>query len=100
MIRMGAPPRRATGRLYRGASLENRQSERRHKLVAAGMKVMGTVGFHDATVRAICTQAGLTERYFYESFDSLEELLCAVYQAIIDELRGITQQAIANAPPL
>lgn len=40
-------------RRYRGASAEQRQHERRAKLLDAGLKVYGDIGYHAATVRGI-----------------------------------------------
>ncbi len=76
------------GRRYRGASNEQRKTERRLKLIEAGIKRFGTIGFHAATVKTICAEAGLTERYFYESFTNAEELFAACYTSIVDTLRG------------
>jgi AcrR family transcriptional regulator len=72
----------ATGnhRRYRGVGGEERKAERRQRLIGAGLQVFGQSGYHGATIKAICTQAGLTERYFYESFSNSEDLLCAVYE--------------------
>jgi len=86
-------------RPYRGISREKRQGDRRVKLVEAGLEVIGTQGYNAATVRVLCAQAGLTERYFYESFANREMLLTAVYelcierltQAILDALQTIAQ---------
>lgn len=72
----GSPPK---GRVYGGLTAEERQVRRRAQFVAAGLEVFGTTGFRTATVRAICRQAGLTDRYFYESFGDKEDLLLAVY---------------------
>ena len=47
------PPRR-----YRGVSLEQRQGDRRTRLIEAGLTVIGTQGYGAATVRAICAEAG------------------------------------------
>ena len=41
----------------------------------AALSVYGATGFRTASVKAICTKAGLTERYFYESFQNGEDLL-------------------------
>lgn len=68
------------GRRYRGVAVEDRRAERRQRLLEAGLHVFGEVGYHGATVKTICAQAGLTERYFYESFSNSEDLLCAVYE--------------------
>ena len=53
------------GRRYRGVSEEARQAERRQRFVEAGLTVFGSRGYHSSTVRSICAEAGLTERYFY-----------------------------------
>jgi AcrR family transcriptional regulator len=45
----------------------------------------------------VCEAAGLTERYFYESFANSEELLIASYNAVtfsvLDEMLGAAEQA-------
>lgn len=67
------------GRSYRGADATQRRDERRRRLVAAAIEVFGTEGYRNATVAKICASAGLTKRYFYESFNSSEDLLLAAY---------------------
>lgn len=44
------------------------------------MDIFGTSGYRSASIDRICSAAGLTKRYFYESFDSSEALLEAVYR--------------------
>ncbi|AKU18955.1 hypothetical protein VV02_14980 [Luteipulveratus mongoliensis] len=51
------------------------------------MSTFGAVGYREATVGGICASAGLNKRYFYESFGSLEDLLCAVYADVVADLR-------------
>src|SRR5699024_11927589 len=48
----------------------------------------GTVGYRAATVGAVCETAGLNKRYFYESFATLEDLLCEVYRRGVADLRA------------
>jgi AcrR family transcriptional regulator len=48
---------------------------------------------------AICARAKLTERYFYESFASRDELLLAVFDELAERLRGAVVDALASAPP-
>jgi AcrR family transcriptional regulator len=81
-------------RRYRGISLQKRQGDRRAKLVEAGLTMIGTQGYNAATVRAICAEAGLTERYFYESFANREALLTAVYELCIEQLTASILGAI------
>jgi len=61
-------------RSFKGMSLEERQAERRERLMEAGLQAYGTQGFFSVTVRDICIEAKLTERYFYESFKNSEAL--------------------------
>ena len=74
-------------RSYRGASADERRAVRRQQFVDAGIAVFGTSGYRSATIESVSAEAGLIKRYFYESFDSLESLLCAVYEPIVRELR-------------
>ena len=44
--------------------------------------------------RGICAAAGLTDRYFYESFASLEALLAEVYRTLKDGLaKRLTEES-------
>ena len=80
-------------RRYGGVDAAERRRERLRILIEAGLAVFGSRGYHLSTVRDICAQAGLTERYFYESFKTLGELFDAVYA----ELRGQVQQKVMAA---
>ncbi len=94
-----APKRTARPRRqYGGISAEQRRSERREKLMLAGKKVFGGQGIQAATVKQICTEAGLTERYFYESFKNLEEMFNAVYDRELDSLREALVSEITQGP--
>jgi AcrR family transcriptional regulator len=86
-------------RAYGGRSAEERQSERRARLVAAGLECFGTDGLRSTTIRQLCQTAGLNERYFYESFRTREELLAAVYEDLLDDLVGRVVRAVSAAPP-
>jgi AcrR family transcriptional regulator len=68
--------------MWRGQSPAQRSATRRKQLLEAGLEVFGTVGWRQSTVRGICAAAGLSERYFYESFQSREALLLAVHDAL------------------
>jgi AcrR family transcriptional regulator len=75
------------GRSYGGLTPEDRVAARRARFIEAGIELFGTQGFRAATVRGVCAAAGLTDRYFYESFDSLEALLQSTYVAQMHRLR-------------
>lgn len=65
---------------YAGLSIEDRADARRRDFVTAGIELMGTVGLRQTRIKDLCETAGLTTRYFYESFGDLEELAVAVVQ--------------------
>jgi AcrR family transcriptional regulator len=66
-------------RSFKGMSLEVRQAERRERLMEAGLQAYGTLGYFSVTVRDVCLEAKLTERYFYESFKNSGALFDAIY---------------------
>jgi AcrR family transcriptional regulator len=88
-----------TGRRYAGVDPEERQRQRKARLVAAALAVFGEQGYHPSTVRDVCKAAQLTSRYFYESFDSMEALFRSVYSTISRELMQATIIALAQCPP-
>lgn len=69
-----------TGRPYGGQTKEQRSLKRREQFIQAGFDIYGTTGYKSATVKQICSAAGLTDRYFYEEFGNSEKLLLAVYE--------------------
>jgi AcrR family transcriptional regulator len=92
---MAGPEKTAPGRRYKGRTVEERRAERRAQLKAAALEVVGTRGWAEATMTEICRVAGLTERYFYESFASREELYGALIDDLDRELRAAAFDAIA-----
>lgn len=83
-------------RVYGGTPMEQRVAERRRSLLAAAFEIIGELGHRALTVRAVCKKAGLTDRYFYESFDNGEALLIAVHQSLQDELNDAMNRAMAE----
>lgn len=73
---------------------EDRQQKRRNALLRAGFELFGTRGYRATSVRMICGHAGLTERYFYESFPNREALLLEVYAELEEELEQRLAQVI------
>ncbi|KAA1421650.1 TetR/AcrR family transcriptional regulator [Nocardioides humilatus] len=86
-----------TGRTYGGESAEDRATRRRIQLLNAGLELFGTAGYRQATVRQICREAGITDRYFYEQFASTEDLLIAVYDVCVDRLAQAAVIAVGES---
>jgi AcrR family transcriptional regulator len=76
---MGSP---RTERSYGGKTAAERASERRQRLLGATITVLAESGEARATMTGICAAAGLTERYFYESFTDRDEFVRAVYDDV------------------
>ena len=77
--------------------MEERVATRRARFIEAGVELFGTQGFRGATVRGVCAAAGLTDRYFYESFPTLEALLAAVYHSLKDAFATrLTQESFTS----
>jgi AcrR family transcriptional regulator len=78
---------------WSGVPIEDRQALRRDELIAAGATLLGGEGGPALTVRAVCRAAGLTERYFYESFTDRDEFVRAVY----DDVCGRAMSTLMSA---
>jgi AcrR family transcriptional regulator len=86
------------GRTYGGVSPGQRQADRRARLIEAAIQVYGEVGFKNASVKAVCQTAGLTERYFYEAFANSEAMLIATYDDVNTHFVQTIREA-GNAAP-
>jgi AcrR family transcriptional regulator len=84
------PPRRP----YGGVSADDRRAERRRRLLDAGLELFGTKGIAQTTIADVCVQAGLTKRYFYESFATIDELAGAVFGDVTARLAEQVAAAI------
>lgn len=80
------PDAAAPTRTYRGMTAADRVQERRERLIAAGLQLFGTRGIAATRVDDICAEAGLTKRYFYESFGSPDDLVQAVLEDVLADL--------------
>lgn len=67
---------------WTGVPLESRLALRRDNLLTAGVRVLGSDHGPALTVRAVCREAALTERYFYESFSDRDDFVRAVYDDV------------------
>jgi len=98
MATPNVPPRQ-----YRGKSAEQRRTERRAQLVAAALEIWQEQGWAAVTMRGVCARAGLTDRYFYESFADRDALLGTVWDQMRDETLAMLLTTIArvsDAEPL
>jgi AcrR family transcriptional regulator len=84
-------------RRYGGVSAEQRIARRRARLLEAALEEFGTRGVRSTGVKDICRRAGLTDRYFYESFRDSGELFAAVFDRATEHLFELVRGALAGA---
>jgi AcrR family transcriptional regulator len=76
-----------------------RDASRRQRFLEAGLDLLGGEDApEELTVRTICKQAGLSLRYFYESFTDKDDFVAAVFDSVTGRLAATTQAAVAAAP--
>ncbi|NEW42850.1 TetR/AcrR family transcriptional regulator [Nocardia cyriacigeorgica] len=86
-------------RIWGGTTLTERKQVRRTALLEAALDLIGESGAAGVTMRAVCRRANLTDRYFYESFASRDELLDVLYRQVAEEfLEPMTAFAVADDP--
>lgn len=69
-------------RRWGSKTADERRSQRRQDLMQAAIKVYGERGFQNCSVKLVCDAAGLTERYFYESFANGEDILQQCFKLV------------------
>jgi AcrR family transcriptional regulator len=84
----------AARRPYRGVSATDRRDQRRQRLIDAGLELFGTRGIAAVGIVDVCAEAGLTKRYFYESFPSIDTLADAVFEHVTGNLVAAVAPAI------
>ncbi|MFN2538838.1 MAG: TetR/AcrR family transcriptional regulator [Mycobacteriales bacterium] len=86
-----------SGRVYGGRSEHERRTDRRTRLLNAGLELLGTDGWQGATIERLCAAAGVATRSFYEEFASREALLLAVYEHVMDGVLDTVLPAVQAA---
>ena len=85
-------------RSYGGVSATERVADRHERLLDAALELYGTQGFAATGVKDVCRQAGLTDRYFYESFRDSAELFTAVFDRATSDLFALVAQKVSDVP--
>ncbi|MFD6154878.1 TetR/AcrR family transcriptional regulator [Nocardia sp. CA-128927] len=85
-----------TGRMYAGQPVEDRQRQRRARFLESGLTVFARDGYANSSVGAICKDAGLSSRQFYEEFTGRESLLLELYEQIDRESRDAVAKSLES----
>lgn len=78
--------------------MADRQAHRVRALLDAGLELLGSEGSAAVSVRSVCRQAHLTDRYFYENFADRDALLLAVYDDVANEAERALVAAVEACP--
>ncbi|MFH5207359.1 TetR/AcrR family transcriptional regulator [Antrihabitans sp. NCIMB 15449] len=78
----------SSSRVYGGMTAIERGRQRRTQLLVAAVTLLGTRGAAATTVTAVCSEAGLTSRYFYEQFPDRDALLRGVADDVFATLEA------------
>lgn len=89
----GTGPEAGTGRPWRGQSPQERRDARRRRLLAAALELFGTTGYAATSLTALCAEAGVSTRHFYESYDGREQLMADLYDELVLELGRLIAEA-------
>src|SRR5690625_985813 len=82
-----------TGRMYGGQSSTERGERRRRALLDAAIDTL--IAGEKLTVRGVCSRTGLTSRYFYENFRSVDTLAEAAYDTCVGRIATSVSAAFA-----
>lgn len=85
---------------YSGLDAQERTRRRRQALLEAALDLFTTQGYAATSVKHLCRRAGLTERYFYESFRDRHACLSQLYDELTRQLLERTTDAIEQAADL
>ncbi|MGW4480854.1 TetR/AcrR family transcriptional regulator [Rhodococcus triatomae] len=80
--------------------LDQRRRQRRTRLLEVGVDLLGAAENPTVNVRTACREAGLTERYFYESFADRDTYIREVYEEVAERARAALVAAVGKATSL
>lgn len=82
----GYPGSIAASRTFLGETPDERRARRRDALIDAALTIAHENGLSAVGVRSLGAHTKLNQRYFYESFDTVEDVLIAALDEIVGEL--------------
>lgn len=71
-----------SSRPYAGLSPDQRDADRRRRILDALREIIGTDGYTATTVGRVCSTAGVSTRHFYQLYDTKESAFIDLYREI------------------
>lgn len=84
-------------RNFLGETPDQRKDRRRRDLIDAALSLVHEGGLAMLSVRNVTGKAGLSSRYFYENFESMDDLVIAASQSVTQDLLQTGLEAIYAA---
>lgn len=81
-------------RTYGGLTAEERRSARRRRIMDSALELFSVHGYPHTSIRSVLRHSGVQERYFTESFSSLDALMAAVLREIQEDEAAGCQRAL------
>lgn len=81
-------------RPYRGVAADKRRRARREKLLDACLDIVAESGVTAVTVDGICAHAGLSKRYFYESFGDRDTILVSALDDVVGAVGAALKEQV------
>lgn len=81
---------------YRGLSADELRRQRHQRLIEAGTALFGERGYASTPIEAVCSQAKVSTRHFYEQFGGRESILHAVHDALVAEMEQIIRTSLTT----
>lgn len=85
-----------TARLYSGRSADERDADRRRRLLAAGRELFATAGYAATSVERLCSEAKVSTRHFYQLYEGKEPAFLDVYGEINRDALDRALEALAE----
>lgn len=86
-------------RIWGGTTLAERRKQRRSAFLTAALNMIGEHGTAAVTMRALCRETGIADRYFYENFESRDDLLVQLFQKVSDETLTVLNDKTVQSDP-
>lgn len=80
-------------RTYAGRSFDERDADRRERLLSAALELFGTEGYGRVPVERLCSTAKVSTRHFYQRYQQKEDVLLDLYAT----LAGSSYAAVVTA---
>lgn len=99
---MTSSPDQPRPRLYSGQSSDERDAERRRRLLEAAKELIGTAGYAALSVERLCSAAKVSTRHFYKLYDGKEAAFLDLYEEITAQsfLRATAALAATEGEPI